>query len=104
MQEIPTEVAVVTPSEQLNADKKCARCGRDVLWARLASGIAIALELQPDPRGVVAVVPARWGLAARLTTPAKPRQPYEAPYYPHLSICERSPLTTQRVPMPRLSL
>lgn len=92
---------MIDPATALDADRACKRCGQRVLWARLASGIAIALELQPDPRGVVAVVPARWGLAARLTTPAKPRQPYETPYFPHLAICEKSPVMRQEIPQQR---
>lgn len=82
----------VDPFEVLTPAGTCERCGRSVLWARLGSGLPIPLEQQPDARGVIAVVRARWGLAARMTTPAKPRQPYETPFVPHLALCERSPM------------
>jgi len=82
--------------------ERCDRCGELVRWARLPSGIPVPMDPEPNVHGALAVTRARWGLAARLVTPARPRQPYEAPYLPHLATCSRSPIRHPAAPpMPR---
>jgi len=80
---------------------ECRDCADVIVWVRLTTGSAIAVQPVPNPRGNVATRAAGGELYGYVVSATKPATPEHVLMMPHAAVCKsRPPRTPADLPKP----
>ena len=79
---------------------ECRDCADVIVWVRLTTGSAIAVQPAPNPRGNVATRAAGGELYGYVVSAAKPATPEHVLMMPHAAVCKSRPEPEPPAPLP----